>query len=276
VDKLDADSWVTIGRPGRDFYRTDGVTCDLTRPPSQVRSATIDAQPKKLLLDLNRTAMIVVDMQNDFCTSGGYLDSLGVDTAPLAAICKAIEATTSLLRDAAVPIIWLTWGVREDRANLSPGTLLSFNPSGMGYGLGDLMTGPPTGRRRTESKVLTKSSWGAAIVEELKPQSTDIFVDKHRISGFIDTPLESILRNLNIRTLVFAGVNADECVLATLMDANFHGFDTILVEDGTATTSPQFCLDATLYNVRFCFGFTTTAEAIARGVSAADDAAISR
>jgi nicotinamidase-related amidase len=274
VNKVSAGSWVTIGRPGRDFYRTDGVTCDLTRPPGEVRPATIDAQPKNLVVDLNRTAMIVIDMQNDFCTPGGYLDSLGVDTTPLTTIFKAIETTTSLLRAAAVPIIWLTWGVREDRANLSPGTLLSFNPTGKGYGLGDRMTSPPSGRRRTESKVLTKSSWGAAIVEELKPQSTDIFVDKHRISGFLDTPLESIFRNLNIRTLMFSGVNADECVLATLMDANFHGFDTILVEDGTATTSPQFCLDATLYNVRFCFGFTTTAEAIARGVSTADKVAI--
>src|SRR4029077_4786812 len=96
------------------------------------------------------------------------------------------------------------------------------------------------------------------IIDELTQSPHDIHVDKHRISGFWDTPLESILRNLDVTTLLFAGVNADHCVLGTLMDANFHGFDTILLEDCTATTSPDFCLKATLHNVRFCFGFTTT------------------
>jgi nicotinamidase-related amidase len=76
------------------------------------------------------------------------------------------------------------------------------------------------------------------------------------MSGFWDTPLDSILRNLRVDTVLFGGVNADQCVLATLQDANFLGYDTILLEDGSATTSPQFCWDATLYNVRQCFGFT--------------------
>ncbi len=267
TDKSESADWATIGRPGRDFYRTDGVTCDLTRAPSDVAPLKIDAQPKKLILDLKRTAMIIVDMQNDFCTPGGFLDSLGVDISPLAQIYPAIGQTVKGLRTAGVPIIWLNWGVREDVANLSPGTLISFNPTGQGSGLGDEMTGPASGKRPGPSRVLTKDSWGATIVDELKPDGADIFIDKHRISGFLDTPLNSTLRNLNIRTLLFAGVNADECVLATLMDANFHGYDTILIEDAVATTSPQFCMDATLYNVRFCFGFTTTSEAIAAGLN---------
>ena len=76
------------------------------------------------------------------------------------------------------------------------------------------------------------------------------------MSGFWDTPLDSILRNLGVTTVLFAGVNADQCVLATMMDANFAGYDTLLLEDCTATTSPKYCLDATLYNVRQCFGFS--------------------
>jgi nicotinamidase-related amidase len=76
------------------------------------------------------------------------------------------------------------------------------------------------------------------------------------MSGFHDTCLDSVLRNLDIKTVLFAGVNADQCVLATLMDANFAGYDCILLEDCTSTTSPAFCWEATLYNVRQCFGFT--------------------
>src|SRR5262249_48894973 len=94
------------------------------------------------------------------------------------------------------------------------------------------------------------------IVDELAPPATDTFVDKHRISGFWDTPLDSILRNLGVRTILYAGINADQCVYATLMDGSFLGYDAVLLEDCTATTSPPFCMEATLYNVRFAYGFT--------------------
>jgi nicotinamidase-related amidase len=78
------------------------------------------------------------------------------------------------------------------------------------------------------------------------------------MSGFWDTPLDAILRNLRVDTLFFAGVNADQCVIWTLADANFLGYDCVMLEDCCATTSPGFCWDATLYNVRQCMGFTAT------------------
>jgi nicotinamidase-related amidase len=110
-------------------------------------------------------------------------------------------------------------------------------------------------------------SWAAAVVDELEPQAEDIRVDKYRMSGFWDTPLDSILRNLGKTTLLFAGVNADQCVMATLQDANFLGYDCILVQDCTATTSPEYCWLATLYNVKQCFGFVTDSEAILAALS---------
>ena len=114
----------------------------------------------------------------------------------------------------------------------------------------------------TSSRVLTRGSWSAAIVDELKPDAADVLVEKHRMSGFWDTPLDSILRNMDAKTLFFAGVNADQCVLHTLADANFLGYDTILIEDCAATTSPDFCWQATLYNVKQIFGFTVESTAI--------------
>ena len=104
--------------------------------------------------------------------------------------------------------------------------------------------------------MLQAGSWGAALVDELVKAPADISIDKYRMSGFNDTCLDSVLRNLDIKTVLFAGVNADQCVLATLMEANFLGYDCVLLEDCTATTSPTFCWDAALYNVRQCFGFT--------------------
>jgi nicotinamidase-related amidase len=103
-------------------------------------------------------------------------------------------------------------------------------------------------------------------VDELQPQPEDIQVDKFRMSGFWDTPLDSILRNLGLTTLFFGGVNADQCVMATLQDANFLGYDCILLEDCTATTSPDYCWQATVYNVNQCFGFVSDSQALLRSL----------
>jgi nicotinamidase-related amidase len=110
--------------------------------------------------------------------------------------------------------------------------------------------------------VLTAGSWAAAVVDELEQKPEDIRVDKYRMSGFWDTPLDSILKNLGRTTLFFAGVNADQCVMTTLQDANFLGYDCLLLKDCTATTSPDYCWHATLYNVKQCFGFVTDSHAI--------------
>jgi nicotinamidase-related amidase len=86
------------------------------------------------------------------------------------------------------------------------------------------------------------------------------------MSSFWDTPLDSILRNVGVTTLLFAGVNADQCVFCTLQDANFLGYDCVLVSDCSATTSPGFCWEATLYNVKQCFGFVAASSAILKGL----------
>jgi hypothetical protein len=112
------------------------------------------------------------------------------------------------------------------------------------------------------ARVLEAGSWSASIVDGLAARSDDIRLSKYRMSGFADTALDSILRNLNVTTLLFGGVNMDQCVLCTLQDAHFLGYDCLLLEDCSATTSPRFCVDATLYNVRQCFGFVTDSEAI--------------
>ena len=115
---------------------------------------------------------------------------------------------------------------------------------------------------KTGAAVLEKDSWSAAIVDELAPARADIRVDKCRMSGFWDTPLDSILRNLGLTTLLFGGVNADQCVLCTLQDANFLGYDCVLLEDCAATTSPDYCTAATLYNVKQIFGFTVSSQSL--------------
>jgi nicotinamidase-related amidase len=266
--QIQANDWQLLGDERRDHYRLGESAVDMTRPSPALRAVEIPAQPQNIIVDLGKCALIVVDMQNDFCSRGGWFDSLGVDVSPVRNIYEPIRRTAEVLRGRSVPIIWLNWGVRADRANLSPVTRYAFSRVGCGVGLGDPVKGQQP--RTIDAKptgVLQQGAWGADVVDELAPACGDIRVDKHRISGFWDTPLDSVLRNLGVKTVFFAGINADHCVLATLMDANFHGYDTILIDDCTATGSPEFCLQATLHNVRFCFGFTVTSCDVAARVA---------
>ncbi len=245
-------SAVPLGSSARNRWQVSAEQCDLLRVDRPPQPVALSARPQALRFDLARTAILVIDMQNDFCHSQGWLASIGVEVAPLQAPIAPLQALLPPLRAHGVPVLWVNWGNRADLLNASPCLLHVYNGNGRSTGLGDVLASAP----KPGSRVLQKDHWGAALVEPLRLEPSDILVDKYRMSGFWDTPLESILRNLRVDTLLFAGVNADQCVLATLMDANFLGYDTLLLEDCTATSSPSFCLDATLYNVRQCFGFT--------------------
>ncbi len=235
---------------------------DLSMPPPPPLRATIAAAPQAITVDLRRSAIVVVDMQNDFCAPGGWVDYLGADLSPERAPIGPLQAILPVLRAAGVPVIWLNWGNRPDRKNLPPTTLYVFNADGEGLGIGGALPG-------SGAKVLEKDSWSAAVVDELEQLPDDIKVDKYRISGFWDTPLDSILRNLDVKTVFFGGVNTDQCVMHTLTDAHFQGYNCLLVEDCCGTTSPDFCREATIWNVKTCFGFVVSSSDVIAAVKAA-------
>lgn len=242
-------------------WRVNAGHVDMAAPAPAPVPVTIDAQPQKVTLDLRRTAMIVIDMQNDFCAKGGWVDHLGVDYSPDRAPIAPLQKLLPALRQAQVPVIWVNWGNRPDLMNMPPNQLHLYKPTGQGIGLGEPLPG-------SGAHVLEKDSWAAAVVDELEKAPQDISVDKYRISGFWDTPLDSILRNLDVKTVLFAGVNTDQCVMCSLQDANFLGYGCVLVEDCCATTSPQFCTEATVWNVKKCFGFVSNSARILDGLRA--------
>jgi nicotinamidase-related amidase len=205
--------------------------------------------------------MVVIDMQNDFCHPDGWLAHIGVDVTPARAPIAPLQGMLPMVRSHQIPILWVNWGNRPDLLNVSAATRHVYDPTGEGIGLGDPLP-------KNQAPVLQKDSWAAAVVDELTIDPQDVRVDKYRMSGFWDTPLDSILKTLGRTTLFFGGVNADQCVMATLQDANFLGYDCILLKDCTATTSPQFCWDATLYNVKQCFGFVSDSQALITAMKA--------
>ena len=257
---LKDEGLLPLGSSRSNSWLVSERRANLVRRAVPPRPVTVQAQGKLVTFDLARTAFVIVDMQNDFCHPKGWLAHIGVDVAPARRPIAPLRRLLPLLRSSSVPIVWLNWGNRPDLLNLSPSLLHVYNPSGAGVGLGDALPG-------SDAKVLERGSWSAAIVDELPVAPTDIHVAKYRMSGFQDTELDSILRNLGVTTLMFAGVNADQCVLCTLQDANFRGYDCLLLEDCAATTSPDYCMAATIYNVNQCFGFVVGSEAIAAGLA---------
>lgn len=249
----------SLGNPPNAWWVNEQVA-DISRQELPPRLATLTTQTKQLRFDLSKTACLVIDMQNDFCHPDGWLASIGVDVTPARQAIAPLQRLLPGLRAAKVPVVWLNWGNRPDLLNISAGLRHVYNPSGTGTGLADPL--PANG-----APVLTKGSWAAAVVDDLEAQPQDIWVDKYRMSGFWDTPLDSILRNLGKTTLLFAGVNMDQCVMATLQDANFLGYDCILVQDCSATTSPDYCAQATVYNINQCFGFVAAAAAVEAALS---------
>jgi nicotinamidase-related amidase len=114
--------------------------------------------------------------------------------------------------------------------------------------------------------VLERGSWGAAVCPELAVAKTDIEIFKHRLSGFWDNELDSVLRHLDVTTLLFGGINLDRCVAATIQDASFAGYDPILIRDAASTYSPAFCTEATLYLIERLYGFVISSQAFIQGL----------
>jgi nicotinamidase-related amidase len=255
---------VPLGSTPVNRWRVSRETVDMVRPPPTPCPLAVRAEPQNIVIDLVRTAVVVIDMQNDFCSPHGWLSHIGVDVTPVRTPIAPLQALLPRLRGKGVPVLWVNWGNRPDRLNLSPSLLHVYKPTGEGVGLGDPLPGPAG--PAAGARVLERDSWAAAIVDGLTATPNDIHIAKYRMSGFWDTELDSILRNLGVTTLLFAGVNVDQCVVCTLQDANFLGYDCVLVGDCSATTSPSYCLEATLYNVKQCFGFVTTSEHILNGL----------
>jgi nicotinamidase-related amidase len=229
------------------------ATASFVRPRSRQRIVSLAATPQAVEIDLGATALLVIDMQNDFLHPEGWSASHGADIAPVRAVIPAIDRLTSSVRRAGVPVVWVNWGVRPDHANISASFVARAARGAHGPSYGDPS---PSGRGR----ILVRDEWGAATIDDLTVDPADLLVHKHRLSGFWDNELDSILRHRGITTLLFGGINTDRCVFTSLQDANFLGYDCVLVEDACATTSPDFVRDAVLYLVRLAHGVVATGD----------------
>lgn len=213
---------------------------DLDRPPSSdpFAPATWDLVP-------GRTALVLIDLQNDFLHERGWYAESGVDITHMRRVVGPTRRLVAAARAAEVPVIWTRHGFRDAT---DAGPFFQLRPFLREGGL----------RRDT---------WGFQIYDELAPDGEDWLVEKNRLSAFYNTNLELILRGLGAETVLIAGVLTNQCIAATSKDAMFRDFKPIVVEECTGTTLPHLHEPA-LEMVRVGWGEVRGLEATIAGLLA--------
>lgn len=198
-----------------------------------LRGATALPLTLEAKLEAQRCALLVIDMQNDFCAPGGYIDrTMRKDVSAAATIVPVLARLMGAARGAGVPVIWLRADYSHDRI-----------PQSMLVKLQE---------RRITDECCKPGTWGADWFG-FAPADGDPIVTKHTYTGFAGTDLQQRLAGLGRTTLVFAGVQTQVCVESTLRDAHALGHLCVVPQDAVASHTPALH-EATLNNVRFLFG----------------------
>ena len=215
------------------------------------RTVSLPTRPEPLNVTIERTALIVVDMQNAYCSAGGYLDRVGFDMSGTGPAIAETRRILDVCRATGILIVFLQNGFEPDGRDVGGPTAPVWHKSNA---LRFMRDNPGwTG------KLITKGGWDHAIVDELAPLPGDLVVSKSRYSGFAGTNLEQILSARRIDTVLVCGSATNVCVESTIRDAYHREYFPVMITDATIAAGPG-AQEATEFNVSRFFGWLTTGE----------------
>lgn len=224
---------------------------------------TIQAEPEPIKIDVLKTSVIIIDMQNTFVRRGGIFDLAGFDVSATEKIIEPCQEIARAAREKGIKIIY---------------TQMGYSPAFFGNGeldspLWHKSRGLAMVRQRPElkDKLYIFGTWGADIIDELKPQPGDIVIQKQKHDGFIETDLDILLGTYAVKYLIFIGTATNICVESTLRHAFALDYFPVLVSDAVSPLGPASMQEAAIFNVRTIFGWVTTTNDFLQAIKSVKD-----
>ena len=192
-------------------------------------TSLIRARPHPFDLDFDHAALLVIDVQNDFCHPEGFcLGDLGLNGDAARAVIEPIRRLVEWARIQQIPVIWTLEAHRSDLSDVSPSKARRYENAGY-----------PVGSEGKRGRFLVQGEFGARVVPELSVQGDELVLPKPAQSVFIGTSLEALLRQRGITHLLLCGLTTQCCVLASYRQASDLGFFALLIEDCCAAFDPR-------------------------------------
>jgi len=226
--------------------------------PRTSDTRVLQARPEPFTLNPQRCAIIVNDMQNAFCSPGGYLERIGFDIGGASKVIEAVSRVFDTARSAGIPIFHFQNGFARDLSDIPENSPWWFKSPAMRHF-----------RQHPElaEPILVEGSWDFAIVDELSPRPGEVVIRKSRPSCFAGTSLDNHLRARGIDTVCVVGIASNVGVEWTLREAVSKEYFAILVRDATMPAGPDEVQRTVEHNVENFIGWTTTSAEFAAALS---------
>ena len=221
---------------------------------SEQKKVLLRAEMEPLEIDLGRTAVMVIDMQNAFVKKGGMFDLGGRGVSHIQPVVETNRQIIGAARERNIKVVYVVHRLTPDGKEIGPLSRYRLNPKWE----------QPEFKRGS----ILEGTWGTEIIDELKPREDEMVIVKRRFSAFHGTELDMMLKTFDIRWLVFTGVATNVCVESSLRDASHLQYLPVLVSDAVAASPPER-QQSSIDNIKEIFGWVSTSRDVLEAFGAA-------